>query len=344
MMVSFLNSPKRFGGRKTVQPVPRAGFTLIELLVVIAIIAILAAILLPALAKAKSRAQRLQCMNQIKQLALGIDLFVGDNGEMYPAAGYAAPAGVLTWDTWIYPYIGGSSGVRPNQASMGIYLEDPSDQKYVDGAVGLKVMACPADVFQKIYWMHIDSADPGSPLQYAVKTYEMNSSGSAYAVDFQVDPQNGKYPLPDLSQPNRHGVGIYWQAPSGSFDWGARGYPTSVVRDPSGTILLCELANSQASEGNIWPCNCLGPQPGVANWAGLYQIDPSAKSDVASLFNGSYSEGQMLYKAHNNRFNYAFHDGHVETLRVEDTIGSASGPPLVRIQNPKGMWTVAPGD
>ena len=341
MMVSISNSQKWFAGRKTTPPAAQGGFTLIELLVVIAIIAILAAILLPALAKAKSRALRMQCMNQMKQLDLGINLFVADNSEMFPPAGYQATAGVLAWDSWIYPYIGGSSSLSVDQAKNGIYAEDPADGAALGWATGLKIMACPADNFQKISWMY----GPDGSLQFSTRTYAMNSAGSAYAGDFQVDPQNGTYPLPDLSQPNRHGVGIYWQSPSAATpDWSARGYPTSVVRDPSGTILLCELANSQGCMGNIWPCNCLGPQPGVANWAGLYQIDPAAPTDAAKLAAGGYSEGQLLYKAHNNRFNYAFHDGHVETLRIEDTLGSASGPPLVRIQNPKGMWTVVPGD
>lgn len=343
MMASISNSKKWFAGRKTTQPAAQGGFTLIELLVVIAIIAILAAILLPALAKAKSRAIRMQCMNQIKQLDLGINLFVGDNSETFPAAGYAASDGVLAWDTWIYPYVGGSSSLSLNQADRGTYAEDPADGAALGIATGLKIFACPADTFQKIHWMHVND-DPGAPLQFSTRTYAMNSAGSSYGVDFQVDPKKGTYPLPDLSQPNRHGVGIYWQSSDATADWSARGYPSSVVRDPAGTILLCELANSQGAMGNIWPCNCLGPQPGVTDWAGLYQIDPSAPTDAKTLSGGGYSEGNQLYKAHNNRFNYAFHDGHVETLRIEDTLGSASGPPLVRIQNPKGMWTVTPGD
>ena len=63
---------------------PRRAFTLIELLVVIAIIAILAAMLLPVLSRAKQRAQGALCLNNGKQLMLALHLYASENNDFYP--------------------------------------------------------------------------------------------------------------------------------------------------------------------------------------------------------------------------------------------------------------------
>jgi prepilin-type N-terminal cleavage/methylation domain-containing protein len=79
-----MQTPKR--AVKLRPPTAKHGFTLIELLVVIAIIAILAALLLPALASAKERAKASTCRNNLKQIGVVLSLYVDDNGDQVPSA------------------------------------------------------------------------------------------------------------------------------------------------------------------------------------------------------------------------------------------------------------------
>jgi prepilin-type N-terminal cleavage/methylation domain-containing protein/prepilin-type processing-associated H-X9-DG protein len=124
-------------------PGKSSGFTLIELLVVIAIIAILAAILFPVFAQARSKARAATCVSNCKQIGLAFMMYIQDYDEMYPLSSYGANwdmplpraalpdgrmfEGYVTWPLQIYPYIK-NGAARGGQGTVSVYTcaEDPS--------------------------------------------------------------------------------------------------------------------------------------------------------------------------------------------------------------------------
>ena len=141
-----MSGPHRHPLGRTLRPAApfpaRPGFTLIELLVVIAIIAILAAMLLPALTKAKLEAVRIQCLNNQRQLAVTWALYTLDNQEVFALNGGDAATASTSPHLWVY---GGNHG-DPETLTNSQYLIGDSYALFNPYLKTLGVFRCPADI------------------------------------------------------------------------------------------------------------------------------------------------------------------------------------------------------